>query len=128
MKTNDLQLCELNKEQLSKIYDHLYETGTLLFKLLDPCKWKDGKCARMRSPDIRGIKHSCCSGCKHLKKDGCLAKSLPCKLWLCEYIRNKKEYYDLDILINKLRLIGFYFGLPVNDYRYSKEEFIGEEK
>lgn len=84
---------EMLIDQKIKLHDRLYDYANKIIKEYDPCKIENGKCARIRI---------CCGGCKYLTKDGCSIKCLWCKLWLCDYLLKKPEYWPL---ISKLRKI-----------------------
>jgi hypothetical protein len=80
--------------QKIKLHDRLYDYADKLIKEYDPCKIENGKCVRLVG--------MCCGGCKYLTEDGCSTKCLWCKLWLCDYLLKKPEYWPL---ISKLRKI-----------------------
>ena len=85
-------------ETLSEIYDRLYEEAKILLNKYQPCKIIDGKCTRGKP---------CCGGCRYLSKNGCIAKALYCKVWLCSNefpvelieglrrVEREAEYYHL---------------------------------
>lgn len=68
-------------ERLSVLYDKLYEEAGLILVKHNPCKIEKGRC-------FGG--DPCCDDCGYLsKKKGCTAKSLVCKLFLCNEARKK---------------------------------------
>ena len=68
---------EFDNDVRRKLYKVLCNEADELLKEYDPCKIKDGICAR-------GM--SCCIGCKYLGDKGCTVSSLVCKLWLCDKV------------------------------------------
>jgi hypothetical protein len=61
-------------------YNELYIKGTELFTEFDICDIQDNTCQRGRADNVASF---CCSGCQYLADSGCIAKSIWCKLWLC---------------------------------------------
>lgn len=107
----------------SRLYDTLYEIGQRILANHNPCDIKDGKC---------GSKHGsfCCQACPHLTKNGCRAKALWCKLWLCGSKRYKnRTKWDpaLTDAARKLRIIEIVAGRMLPIYyssRCSKRKFM----
>ncbi len=121
----------MNKQNLSELYDLLYECADLLFKKYNPCKIKDGKCIAYKrlAPD------NCCyivmyqgiGKCVYLSKKGCRAKALPCKLYFCfrdEAIVSEEFRIKLQLLKDLHHAI-FHWNHPIFDeYRKCKKEFL----
>ena len=95
---------------LSELYDKLYDIAKEYLSIMNPCKIKDGKCARG---------NFCCDGCRHLSKNGCTIKALWCKLWLCGQFYDDK-YNNLRGRLIALTRIANEYGLL--QYRMSKDE------
>lgn len=72
---------KLSQQELSQLYDKLYENGVRILRKHDPCGFSNGKCAAPRK--------NCCEDCKYLSKNGCTVKELACKLWLCDSARRR---------------------------------------
>jgi hypothetical protein len=74
---------------LEKKFDQLYARATVALQEHDPCQVRNGACFSMREyPENHVNEPFCCTGCKHLKPDGCSVESLFCKLWVCAPIDN----------------------------------------
>ncbi|KKM83860.1 hypothetical protein LCGC14_1305130 [marine sediment metagenome] len=100
-------------DDMSEIYDYLYEQGQRTLNAFNPCKIDDGKC------DRHGGK-CCCGGCEHLSEQGCTTRALWCKLWLC--LDKSQEYKECEIQLDKIRTAATYLGVP--DGRHTKERFM----
>lgn len=89
----------MTKKEWLRTYNEIYDKATRLFNKYNPCEFnKKGECASYRKSKKKGYHHviNCCnyeSPCKHLsknpKKPGCKTKNLSCKLFVCDYIREK---------------------------------------
>jgi hypothetical protein len=96
-------------QHISELYDMIYKVAGEVLRNYNPCGFRDGQCREHIN---------CCSGCDHLSKNGCVVKSLYCKLWLCRpaTIRMPECAAALDVLANLANRYNFL------DYRRSKEE------
>ncbi len=99
----------MNKKQLSKLYDDLYNLANTLIEIHNPCEVSSKGC-------LDG--HFCCTNCRHLGKKGCLAKSLTCKLWLC--YSSSRKYPEVNRQLNHIHSIAEKYGFIV--FRGSKKE------
>jgi hypothetical protein len=94
---------KLSQQELSQLYDKLYENGVRILRKHDPCGFSNGKCSAPHK--------NCCENCEHLSENGCTIKELACKLWLCDYAKKRfpgcarklEEHWDLAM---KHNLIG----------------------
>lgn len=84
---------EMLIDQKVRLHGRLYAYTDKIIKKYDPCKIKNGKCARITP---------CCEGCKYLTENGCSTECLCCKLWLCNYLLKKSEH---SLLFSKLEKI-----------------------
>ena len=107
-------------------YDRLYDEGNAILKQHDPCQIRtvDGvaSCVRTRAqpsyenPNQEG--QLCCGGCKHLGPNGCIVRSLGCKLSLCSYFS-----FDAPVVVALNDLQRQARALQVPSYfRASKEQ------
>lgn len=72
----------------SEHYDDLYERGSNLLKMHNPCNIRqEGE--KWVCNNTRGGLEWCCGGCKHLGPNGCTVKALSCKLWLCNQVADR---------------------------------------
>lgn len=113
---------QLSIEELSALYDRIYDIADRLIKKYNPCNihTKNGK-------TICNYKHNvtpklCCSGCT-VWNNGCTIKSLGCKLFLCQAITNK----TLKKRFSKLRNYSRKYGLRTVCY-LSKERWLKQIK
>ena len=125
---------ELDVEQLSALYDRIYDIADRLFKKYNPCNIhiiEGGIRCTSRSTNIAyGL---CCSGCKHISKTGCTIKCLPCKLFVCDtlmcaynkgkWIRNKKYKHFVN-KFERLRVIAAKHGIFTHCYFKTKDEVL----
>lgn len=108
----------MNKSDLSKIYDLLYQEADRIITQGNPCDFVDGTCVSSRKHINKDCK--CCEGCKHLEVGkGCTVKSLGCKLWLCRDGASPHQY--IEGYLGALRGIAIALGIP-KSHRASKEE------
>ena len=102
-------------QELSDLYDFLYQEGCDILKESNPCKFnKHGKCEEMK----KGYTDGCCIGCEHLFTKGCNVKALSCKLWLCSY--SEKENSKLFLRLKVLSIV--HWENHLNGFRLSKEQ------
>ncbi len=75
-------------EQLSAIYDRIYDIADRLIKKHNPCNihTKNGK--TVCNYEHNHSSRLCCSNCQAWNR-GCTIKALGCKLFLCQAITNK---------------------------------------
>ena len=126
-------------EQLSALYDRIYDIADRLFKKHNPCNihTKNNKvfCSyhNERVYNGKGKKLLCCSGCianygidnrgNHWSKNGCTTKCLPCKLYLCSYAEEQNR--RLSNQLYKLKQFARKHGLPTESFYYmSKEDWL----
>ena len=83
--------------ELSAIYDRIYDIADRLIKKHNPCNIHIETIPHHLYPTklneetvcmSYSINSLCCGECKYWDK-GCTVKSLGCKLFLCQYIKNK---------------------------------------
>jgi len=122
-------------ENLSDIYDRLYQEAKDIFDRNDPCRFENGLCRRERENKENGFgiePFCCCNGkhfpsqnneegthCKHfIEGSGCSVKSLSCITWICDsdYFVNKKDVQRLYEIEDEALSYGLFFP------RFSKEE------
>ena len=89
------------------LYDLMYEMANKYLKEYNPCKIKFDI---NNQPSCNGYENMCCGDCKYLSDKGCIVRALPCKLWLCQYLRNDK-YSKINKAFHKLRKISWYYRL-----------------
>lgn len=75
-----------SKRSLIRTYKRLYAAGQAVLDTYQPCRTKEGGPCH--------IKTFCCSGCRHLGKNGCRVKALWCKLWLCSNACHNRKAVD----------------------------------
>ena len=115
----------MNVEELSKLYDLLYQQAEMILKLHDPCKFWYKGCLQY---NFEKNPYCCCrdnheDGQEHLDHCihwevgiGCTVEALSCKLWTCHHVDNKAVEHSLMVIENiarEYKLLGF---------RSSKEE------
>lgn len=131
-KLTSTQPQQLPIEDLSAIYDRIYDIVDMLFKKYNPCNIhtikKSGKVVcngRHRPTDTL-----CCYECSpgrgpkepHYWDNGCTIKCLGCKLFLCEAVRNKHPL--LNRKLSKLRGIAYKYNLPSGRCYFPKEDWL----
>ena len=126
----------LNKVALEAEYDRLYDAANAALAKHNPCQIQRDEAGHISCADTRrysnetgyaGSPTLCCGGCQHLGPQGCTAKSLCCKLWLCNTARTNGYYGDgperpIVAELATLRRHGMALGVPVNGMRDTKEE------
>lgn len=94
----------MTKYQYSKLYGNIYYIVDYLFKLYNPCKIKNGRCQFNKDYNKSKYLNTCCgnkgfnciSKCIYLSKKGCTVKSLGCKLFMCNNIKNNyPKFYEI---------------------------------
>lgn len=124
----------LSTQELSALYDRIYDIADRLFKKYNPCNihTKNNKTRCMN----KLYKHNylcCCmwsNECKH-SKNGCTIKCLACKLFMCSrifYVYDKngiqkinKKYKHFVNKITRLKRIVNRHGLSNMDYFLTKK-------
>ena len=102
-----------SKRYLIKEYKRLYAAGQAVLDTYQPCRTKEGGPCHTKT--------FCCSGCRHLGKNGCRVKALWCKLWLCSNAcHNRKAVDALRLLWHQASAIGLLH------FRASMAEAIGK--
>ena len=122
-------------EQLSALYDRIYDIADRLFKKYNPCniQVKDNKtkCISRRYK----CNYLCCTyydgQCEHWE-NGCTVKCLACKLFVCaellyEYDKNgvqmiNKKYRFFVNKVKRLQRIASGHNLSCRDYHMPKEK------
>lgn len=102
-------------KKLAQLVDTLMEG-------INPCQWKDGKCAGMRAAekscriDIPYEESSCCRDCEQLSCKGCTTVNLSCKLFYCSVAlgnipeeKRKKLFRLKELLTSKYGYLNHYF-------------------
>lgn len=122
---------ELSLKQTEEVYDAIYYLADLILKKHNPClvvplcNIEEHKRNRHSVSCIsRGGGYTCCSSCRYLGINGCKVKCLACKLFLCYYFANKKEYNIIQGGLGSLNI----FRMIMNNfntgyYRSKKEAF-----
>ena len=108
-------------------YDSLYNEASGVLRKHDPCqirKEEDGtvSCLDTRNKVAKGWKGSpelCCNRCEHLGPNGCTAKALSCKTWLCPTAQMANRECSTQLGLIEKR--GRAQGIP-SLYRASKEK------
>lgn len=108
---------ELSVEQMSALYDRIYNIADRLIKKHNPCgiQLVDKKVTCKKG-------EPCCNGCFYLSKKGCTTRSLGCKLTFCPSLDNDKTVRKIMKLLKPLYVLAF-----LNDFIYirsSKEEIL----
>lgn len=107
----------INIKDKNKRYSFIYDTvcDYIDKKYLEYnyCDFKDDVCVYFRNNKDFSHTNGCCYStkrgglCENLKNNTCQIKSISCKLYSCEYLRNKKVYFKIkDIL-----LLKYFFNL-----------------
>ncbi len=126
---------QLNKAELSAIYDRIYNIADRLFKKYNPCNIHT-ECGKTHCLDYRGNRsydtsRLCCSGCGefpetnkgHWSKTGCTTKCLACKLYLCAAAQRQER--KLTHQLYRLRKFATKYGLPASTHYFvSKEKWL----
>lgn len=111
---------KLSVEELSALYDRIYNIADRLFKKYSPCNIyiKNGKsscfCYPKHKPNL------CCNDCVHLGLFGCIAQCLACKLYMCPEI--SQNHPTMCKRLNRLRNITWRLGIPIRKYFTPKEK------
>ena len=119
----------INIKDKSKRYSFIYDTvcDYIDKKYLECnyCDFKDDVCVFFRNHPKIMHKDGCCYSdargglCENLKNHRCQIKSISCKLYSCEYLRNKKVYFK----IKDIPLLKYFFNLKqkyILKYRFFK--------
>ena len=95
---------ELSVEEMSALYDRIYNIADRLIKKHNPCNihtTKTGYTLCKQYNTVRSVKgkeekrhYLCCTACEYQSKTGCPIKCLPCKLFLCGSIPNGRVIID----------------------------------
>jgi hypothetical protein len=105
-------------EELSRIYDELYEQADQLLKTYNPCEFGGEQgCVRNR---LKHNREYCCVGCRYLGAKGCSVKALLCKLWICPELSVLIEGSVFMVKVRELRNEAEKWGLLY--FRASKED------
>ena len=106
----------INIKEKSKRYSFIYDTvcDYIDKKYLECnyCDFKDDVCVFFRNHPKIMHKDGCCYSdargglCENLKNHRCQIKSISCKLYSCEYLRNKKVYFK----IKDIPLLKYFFS------------------
>ena len=83
-----------------ELYDRLYKAADFICKKHNPCGINNSTC--------KASINFCCSGCKHLTKQGCNTNALYCRLWLCSGSAYTKT---VACQLHTLKTIASYYGL-----------------
>ena len=107
----------INIKDKSKRYSFIYDTvcDYIDKKYLECnyCDFKDDVCVFFRNHPKIMHKDGCCYSdargglCENLKNHRCQIKSISCKLYSCETLRNKKVYFK----IKDIPLLKYFFNL-----------------
>lgn len=86
------------QEYIIQLHNKLIDLADLVIYHYDPCKIKDGKCV------VGGNPIPCCVGSKFKRKDypennkcqflgpnGCTAKNIDCRSWLCDEVKKQTD-------------------------------------
>lgn len=127
----------LSIQELSTLYDRIYDIADRLFKKYNPCNiyTKDGKLYCINHNDNRNATlYLCCGGCigdwdgkrNYWSENGCTTKCLPCKLYLCGYAKGKNR--RLCDQLFRLKQFAYKHGLPhETSYFTSKEDWLKQK-
>ena len=84
---------QLSVEEMSALYDRIYDIADRLIKKHNPCnilRIKDLLYCHDYTKKYGGSTQLCCACCKkHWSEKGCTVKALGCKLFLCYSTKNK---------------------------------------
>ena len=111
----------LSTQELSAIYDRIYDIADRLIKKHNPCNiriTKKGICCEHEY--YNGYSRLCCGGCDFWSENGCTVKCLACKLLICWSTRNNIVKDRLE----KLRAIAHKYDLPVRKLFMSKKDWL----
>jgi len=121
----------MTKQELSELYDKLYESADRLFKKYNPCGIEAGICLSVRMDHGETARYGhhrdtlCCTGCEYHTSSGCTVKAIYCKLWICDRVR---KYGDPIFVVKIDRL--WKRSRPLRQYsaeqsvRISKEDYM----
>jgi len=115
---------KLSIEELSALYDRIYDIADRLFKEYNPCNIhsKEGKSRCTCHLHSTYRVHLCCTNCKYISSTGCTVKCLGCKLFLCYTLWDK--YPMLEKRLYKLVTIAYKHSLPATRYWFPKEKWL----
>jgi len=128
--TGERMTKELSVEQMSALYDRIYNIADRLIKKHNPCgiQIKDNKVVcrfTTHKKDTEFFKYGyygteklCCVHCNagskgHWGKNGCTTKCLACKLFWCPAVTNK-------VIKKRLQLLHNYASIHLAFYTYSE--------
>ena len=126
-------------EAKMRYYERQYEVIANLLQKIDPCQIRIesgiAQCEGRRQGDADADEGTlCCTACPHLSAQGCRAKALGCKMWLCNAaIKNLLAKYatlphETALLIKEIqethRTCEF-FGIPCRSRHSMKENLAG---
>lgn len=130
MPTGEQLLFDYVLDDLSAIYDRIYNIADRLFKKYNPCNIyiKEDKVTCIGKTDP--CKALCCYKCSpfcglsghHYWDNGCTVKCLGCKLFLCWPA--KKKFPALSKKLYKLCSIADKYELPSDRYYFPKEKWL----
>jgi len=125
-----VQTQQVSTQELSAIYDRIYDIADRLIKKYNPCNihtTEAGFILCKEYNNINSVKYVqqngyflCCSRCKHQSKTGCPIRCLPCKLFCCWYITNKL----LKKRLRKLQDIAEKYRIDIRYYYHTKDEVL----
>lgn len=124
----------LSVDELSALYDRIYDIADRLFKKYNPCNIRmtraDNTYCLYHSPRYRrSVTYSdspnklCCRGCEHWL-NGCTVKCLRCKLFICCSAGNKFPMFLKRL--RKLKAIAYNKGLSIGGCYFPKEKWLKE--
>jgi len=121
---------QISIEELSALYDRIYDIADRLFKKYNPCNIRKLKNNHTVCNGHKVSSALCCYECSSFSKTkppyywkkGCTIKCLGCKLFTCEGAR--KGHPILNKRLGKLRDIADKYQLPHNQYYLPKEKWL----
>ena len=97
-------------KRLEYIFDKSCEQIDNKFKDINICEFKCNQCIIQRENKSFEV-NGCCSSCRFQSNSGCTTKNLTCKLFFCDYIKEKYDVVKfedlklLNLLTRRQRLI-----------------------
>jgi len=128
MPATQIKVKKLSTEDLSALYNRIYDIADRLFKKYNPCniRTKNGKASCTCYLHSKYKDYLCCTDCKYTSPTGCTTKCLACKLFMCPPVSrvNRRLYHQLQ----RLSRFACKHDLPAGKYFYPKRKWLKEIK
>ncbi len=130
MPTGEQLLFDFILDGLSALYDRIYNIADKLFKNYNPCNIHTTKTGFVLCKQYNTVgsvrwaqeesRFLCCGDCKYQSRTGCPIKCLPCKLFCCGSVINKRLIERL----HRLKRIAQKEGINLYPYYRTKDEIL----